>query len=216
LKTGHFFILSLPTSLCLLLVHSEPWFLAFTLHIENCPLKGQYFFIPPFFPPLVRSGPWSCPLPPYIHVFFFFTKPSHLSTLKMDITASSKTSILFWQTTWHHIPENSNLHTHKPQEPQISQYCLCACSPHCVITCMNFLISTGHTFMEQSSYCEGDSHPDTQRNSQDFMKTKRSSVFTRTHHWTLPWTRWIQSTPYRPPFLRSILILLFSLKARSV
>jgi hypothetical protein len=42
------------------------------------------------------------------------------------------------------------------------------------------------------------------------------SVFTRTHHWTLPWTRWIQSTPYLPPYLRSILILPSSLKCLGI
>jgi hypothetical protein len=42
LKTGHL--------KGLLLVHSEPWFLAFTLHVENYPLKGQYSLHPSSYP----------------------------------------------------------------------------------------------------------------------------------------------------------------------
>jgi hypothetical protein len=33
------------------------------------------------------------------------------------------------------------------------------------------------------------------------------TVFTRSRHWSLSWIRWIQSIPYAPIFLRSIIIL---------
>jgi hypothetical protein len=31
--------------------------------------------------------------------------------LKMEVTDSSETMVMIYQTTWHHIPEKSNLHS---------------------------------------------------------------------------------------------------------
>jgi hypothetical protein len=46
------------------------------------------------------------------------------------------------------------------------------------------------------------------RNFPAFYGTQRFiTVFTRAHHWSLFWSRWIQFTPYHLVLLRSILIL---------
>jgi len=42
--------------------------------------------------------------------------------------------------------------------------------------------------------------------------SKFITVFTTAHHWALPWTRWIQSTPSNSPSLRPILILTSDLR----
>jgi len=42
------------------------------------------------------------------------------------------------------------------------------------------------------------------------MEPVDSSLFTRAYHWSLSWVKCIQSTPFNPVSLRSILILSLS------
>jgi hypothetical protein len=51
------------------------------------------------------------------------------------------------------------------------------------------------------------------KNFPAFYETRRFIiVFTRTLHWFLSWARWIQSIPFHPVSLRSILILIAHLR----
>jgi len=64
--------------------------------------------------------------------------------------------------------------------------------------------------MEQSPW-EADSH--SVKKFPTFYGTRRFiTVFTTARHWSLPWTRWIQSTTSHPITLRSILILSYNLR----
>jgi hypothetical protein len=62
--------------------------------------------------------------------FLDVTPPAYLlvlaeivsSTLKMEATCSSETSVASQQTTWCHIPEDDTLHNHRCEN--LKSYCL--------------------------------------------------------------------------------------------
>jgi hypothetical protein len=66
--------------------------------------------------------------------------------------------------------------------------------------------------MEQSPSWEADGHSATQEITPFHGNRTFITVFTRARHWSLFWTRWIQSTPSHPITLRYILILSFHLR----
>jgi hypothetical protein len=66
-------------------------------------------------------------------------------------------------------------------------------------------------FMKQSPW-EADGHSAGQKILCLFMEpTNFITVFTRAFHWSLSWTRWIQSTPWHSVSLRSTILLSFYL-----
>jgi len=63
------------------------------------------------------------------------------------------------------------------------------------------------TFLEQNTFWETDSHSLVKKFPAFYGTRRYITVFIRICHWSLSWTRWIQSTNFHPVSQRSILIL---------
>jgi hypothetical protein len=52
--------------------------------------------------------------------------PSYFSNLKMEATGLFERLVNIYQTTWHHIPEDSNLHSHQLENSNLTHMLLLA------------------------------------------------------------------------------------------